>query len=506
MALNFGKLDFSVSFNRTSAFPIDAKSYFESYESAVAAAATAEAAGSASTTYYYGQVISVVEGSTATLYTIQPDKTLAKVGADITFNENVFTKDSAGKLDLYGFADAVSGAQLLKGADGKLSWVKPDTTTVEGLQTAVEGLETTIGSKEEGTGLAGDIKDLEDLVGTPASEEPVQAATGIFAQLDEKADKDTVYTKTETDDKISAAIAAADHLSRKIVASTGEIDLEAPDADKYIYMVPATDSEANDTYDEYMVISGALEKVGSWEVDLSNYVTSDTLTTELNKKVDKVAGSRLMTDAEGTKLAGIEAGAQVNFIKTVDEAQFAAVDGNLTLLDIAQSKVTGLTAALGNKVDKVEGSRLITTEEAEKLAGLTLTEGGDGVTIPSDNVTGLEALLNNKVDKVEGKELSSNDFTDALLSKLNGITEGANVNIIESITVNDVALPVQDKAVDLPAATAEALGLVKGSTAENKIAVEVDGTMTVNSLNANKLAQTAGDWLVLNGGTSTTNV
>ena len=145
MALNFGKLDFSVSFNRTSAFPIDAKSYFESYESAVAAAATAEAAGSASTTYYYGQVISVVEGSTATLYTIQPDKTLAKVGADITFNENVFTKDSAGKLDLYGFADAVSGAQLLKGVDGKLSWVKPDTTTVEGLQTAVEGLETTIG-------------------------------------------------------------------------------------------------------------------------------------------------------------------------------------------------------------------------------------------------------------------------------------------------------------------------------------------------------------------------
>ena len=355
-------------------------------------------------------------------------------------------------------------------------------------------------------GLAGDIKDLEDLVGTPASEEPVQAATGIFAQLDEKADKDTVYTKTETDDKISAAIAAADHLSRKIVAGTGEIDLEAPDADKYIYMVPATDSEANDTYDEYMVISGVLEKVGSWEVDLSNYVTSETLTTELNKKVDKVAGSRLMTDAEGTKLAGIEAGAQVNFIKTVDEAQFAAVDGNLTLLDIAQSKVTGLTAALGNKVDKVEGSRLITTEEAEKLAGLTLTEGGDGVTIPSDNVTGLEALLNNKVDKVEGKELSSNDFTDALLSKLNGITEGANVNIIESITVNDVALPVQDKAVDLPAATAEALGLVKGSTAENKIAVEADGTMTVNSLNANKLAQTAGDWLVLNGGTSTTNV
>ena len=503
MALDFGKLDFSVSFNRTSAFPLDAKSYFESLTSAQAAAKTAEAAGSSNTVYYYGQTIAVVESGVATLYTIQPDKTLAEVGGSISFNENAFVTGSDGKLDLYGFADAVSGAQLLKGADGKLSWVKPDTTTVEGLQTAVEGLETTIGSKEEGTGLAGDIKDLEDLVGTPASEEPAQAATGIFAQLDEKADKDTVYTKTETDDKISAAIAAADHLSRKIVASTGEIDLEAPDADKYIYMVPATDSEANDTYDEYMVIEGALEKVGSWEVDLSNYVTSETLTTELNKKVDKVTGSRLMTDAEGTKLAGIQEGAQVNFIKTVDEAQFAATGGNLTLLDIAQSKVTGLTAALDKKVDKVDGSRLITTEEANKLAGLTLGEENQ-VTIPVDNVTGLDALLENKVDKEDGKGLSANDFTDELLGKLNGIAAGANANVIEAITINDVDLPVLDKKVDIPAATAAALGLVKSSAAENQISVDASGVMEVNSLNVNKLAQTAGDSLIINGGTSTT--
>lgn len=38
----------------------------------------------------------------------------------------------------------------------------------------------------------------------------------------------------------------------------------------------------------------------------------------------------------------------------------------------------------------------------------------------------LANLLSNKVDKVSGKELSSNDFTDALLTKLNGIESGAN--------------------------------------------------------------------------------
>lgn len=42
----------------------------------------------------------------------------------------------------------------------------------------------------------------------------------------------------------------------------------------------------------------------------------------------------------------------------------------------------------------------------------------------------LAGALNGKVDKVAGKGLSSNDFTDALLAKLNGIAEGANKYIL----------------------------------------------------------------------------
>lgn len=38
----------------------------------------------------------------------------------------------------------------------------------------------------------------------------------------------------------------------------------------------------------------------------------------------------------------------------------------------------------------------------------------------------IQARLNQKVDKVEGKGLSTKDFTAALLTKLNGIAEGAN--------------------------------------------------------------------------------
>lgn len=46
------------------------------------------------------------------------------------------------------------------------------------------------------------------------------------------------------------------------------------------------------------------------------------------------------------------------------------------------------------------------------------------------------------VEKVTGKGLSANDFTDALLSKLNAIESGAEVNEIISVAVNSVPLVI----------------------------------------------------------------
>lgn len=510
MALDFGKLNFSVSFNPTSAFPLDARSYFETLTAAQAAAATAQPAGDSTTTYYYGQTLVVVEDSVAKMYIIQPDKTLKEAGGSISFNENVFTTGSNGKLDLYGFAEAVAGAQLLKGADGKLQWVKPDATTVEGLQTAVEALQQTVGDAEEGTGLVGDIQDLQiDLsalktaVGQPSQEEPVQSATGIYKEIEDletvvnsKADANNVYTKVQTDEKITTAVAQAAHLKRTIVEQLPE----AAEADENtIYMVKKTGPLAQNTYDEYMVIEGAWEKIGDSTVDLTNYVTDTELNEALADKVDKVAGSRLMTETEGSKLAAIEANAQVNYVKSVTAEFEVSGEGQLSAKAIDKSKITGLSEALNGKVDKVDGSRLITTEEGNKLAAIELDENNQ-ITLDTSNIEGLDSALNNKVDKVSGKQLSTNDYTNEEKTKLTGIEDGAQKNILESVKVNGSALPISEKAVDIPLATAEVLGLVKGSAEENYINVNIDGTLEVNSLNVNKLVQTSGDTLILNGG------
>lgn len=58
-----------------------------------------------------------------------------------------------------------------------------------------------------------------------------------------------------------------------------------------------------------------------------------------------------------------------------------------------------------------------------------------------------------KVDKEEGRGLSENDFTDGYKDKLDGIEAGAQVNVIEVVKRNGVALPVTDKAVDIAVPT-----------------------------------------------------
>lgn len=90
-------------------------------------------------------------------------------------------------------------------------------------------------------------------------------------------------------------------------------------------------------------------------------------------------------------------------------------------------------------------------------------------------------------------------FTAAEATKLAGIAEGAQVNVIESIKLNGTALSIDAKAVNIPLVTADTAGIVISSSDENTISY-ANGIGTVNSLNVNKLAQTEGDVLIIDGG------
>lgn len=70
MATNFGKGNRAIAFNPTSAFPLDARTYFESYSEALAKAQTAEEVGSTNTQYHYGMKLLVKDGNTFIWYKI----------------------------------------------------------------------------------------------------------------------------------------------------------------------------------------------------------------------------------------------------------------------------------------------------------------------------------------------------------------------------------------------------------------------------------------------------
>lgn len=425
MALTFGTLDFAVAFSRQTAFPLDAKSYFESLELAQAAAATAQEAGSSETVYYFGQTIAVVENSKATLYVIQPDKTLKEVGGNIAINENVFIKDGE-KLDLLGFAGAVAGAQLVKGADGRLSWVKPDTTTVEGLSTSVTALEHTVnGYTDDGgivhEGLGSKVSTLETKVGN-------------------------IYTKAEVDAKVSSVMRYKG--SKDTYA---ELPSEGNEIGDVWNVVGADAANGVRAGDNFAWNGTGWDNLGG-AVVLDGYATKE----DLNGKVDKVEGSRLMTSAEGEKLAGIATGAEVNIVKSVDDTEFALDEnGKLNIKALGQGKITGL---------------------ADALAGKVSTETGKG--------------------------LSSNDYTNEEKTKLANLEIGAQVNILEAISIGGTDAPISDKKVDIPVATAEKLGVVKGSSAKDQISVGEDGIMSINTVSLSKIVQAADETLIINGGNS----
>ena len=416
----YGKLNFSVAFNPTSAFPLDARSYFDSLAAATAAAGTAEEVGSSNTVYHYGETVAVVENGAASLYIIQPDKTLSPVGEKIAFDTKAFGTTADGKVTLAGFAAATAGAQLTKGADGSLSWVKPDTTTVDGLNTAVASLRS-------------DLDDLSDTV-------------------DSKANAADVYTKTEVDGKLGGVF----HYKGNAVSMSNLESGTHQVGD--VYNILAGNEDGSVKAGDNVAWTGTEWDVLAGTVDLSGYATAADMNVRLMRKVDVVDGKGLssndFTNTLLEKLNIISDGAQVNAIDGVsDEFEISAIGKVLSVKTIAQGKVTGLTDTLANKVDKVTG-----------------------------------------------KGLSSNDFTDTLLAKLNGIDAGANANVLEVVKLAGTALAISEKSVNIPVATAGALGVVKASAAENGVDVGADGAMSVRSLNVSKLVQSNGDVLVLDGG------
>ena len=308
------------------------------------------------------------------------------------------------------------------------------------LSSAVDSIELRLESLEES------VTKLIDLVGTPADAEDNVVASGIFAELDKKANAANVYTKDETNIQISNAVANVAHLKRKEVDSVEDINVDVEDAEQYIYMVPSGLKDDDNKYYEYMVIEvevtdsegivtkiKKVEMVGSWSVDLNEYA-----------KVSDLA-NYATTEALGAEKTRAET-AETTLANDIKELQ-----NNVSTL---QTNVENVETELTEKVDKVyytvenddgtiskvEGT-LLTPEEKEKLAALSIDEDGSiGIsgTVSVDNVQGLGTwLTDNAPTYISG--LTENNLSQSVLDKLNFI-----IAVDKAFTVTNGTLYLND--------------------------------------------------------------
>lgn len=112
------------------------------------------------------------------------------------------------------------------------------------------------------------------------------------------------------------------------------------------------------------------------------------------------------------------------------------------------------TYTAGDNSININGSQI--SVKVSAVTGNLLELGNDGLFVGSDDT---------KVDVVAGKQLSTEDYTTAEKTKLAGVEDGAQVNVIESVSVDGTALTVTSKGVnvDLSGKVDKVTGAVAGN-------------------------------------------
>ena len=395
MSMDFGKLNFAVGFNRTSAFPLDANSYFESYTDAVAAAASAAVVGSSDSAYYIGQLIIVNESGKFGLYQIGANKTLVKFGQASSADDlksqldelkarvdgldnskadwlgGTAPVDKNGEIVTIGAAGSItaSGIKIVNSAVNNSTTEVPTSKAVQtyvasqvasavqylGTVSALTGLSTTAGK--------GDFYRLSAAVAGGHAGDLVIAEKDNPAQLIDG----TNWSLIHGEEVGVEAINAGDGIK---VITTGEGSSEAQPT---IAMKPATTTTIGG------IIVGTnltVDATGKLSAKDTTYEDATTTTHGLMSTADK---SKLDGIAEGANKTIVDASLNATSTNPVENkavhAEFNSVRTELADTSSGlQSQIDDHSTLIGNKVDKVEGKGLstndYTTEEKNKLAGL----------------------------------------------------------------------------------------------------------------------------------------
>lgn len=419
-ALNKGaKWDVGVSINRTNPLPLDVNSVFDTREKL-----NSYVSGAFS---YPGQIVALVEADTTTIYYIDQEKALNEVGKIPVGDKKSITVAEDGTISLIGLAEAATGAQPVKQADGSIKWVKPDTSTVEGISTTVEDL------KDRTTTLEGTVGD--------SSKGLVKEVADVKSDLTEN-----YYDKTAVDGLVSGAF----HF-RGNAYSYRELDGNLVDAEGQ--PIPGKTGDVYQVGDKEYAYNGSQWVELGFTLDLSAYATTASVTTAVDTaKEEAVTTARHYTDTNiNTKLGDL---------------------GNKTVKAYVDDTVEEL--AIGDYAKKTDVATDIATAKSEAIA---------------DAGTNADTKISTKVGDigdvtvkayVDGKETSLNSSIKAVDDKVEALGTLASKN---EVTETELASALKEK-IDAKANTSDVYTQTqintKVSALETSIGANTDAITAIN--------------------------
>ena len=303
---------------------------------------------------------------------------------------------------------------------------------------------------------------------TENSTNPVKSG-GVHQHLSTKADKDT--------DAVKDNVAVFDGNGNPVDGGISKNDLEAA-------ISSAGSSVQGVSIDGTALTPGANNVV---DIPLATTSADGAMSADDKAKLDGIA-------------SGAEANVQADWSETNSESD-AFIKNKPNLATVATTGEYGdllhIPADLVHDASYVHTDNNYTVAEKEKLSGI---ESGAEANVQSDwteSDGNSDAFIKNKPENlVQDAEYvhTDNNYTTAEKEKLAGIEDGAEVNVIETVKVDDIPLTVTDKTVNIdlsgkadkadPSAKGNLAGLDDtGNLADSGISGTLDSAPTENSGN-----------------------
>ena len=432
-----GTINFASALRPTGAQPLDDRMVVQSLTDLMSVA-TFEANGASAA--YNGMMVAVLE----------EQKVFMLIDAANLNKEESWVSVGSGNGSLS--VNTLDEAKALATLDnrGQIIFVINENATyvVTGAATVMKLAASTADSIDElVAALQSDINTLKGAVGAKANGET--AATGLYKEI---ADAQSAAA-TDAQDKADAAQAAAEATAdAALSAYKGEMTTALAgkvDTTTYNEKVQAIETAIGGkvAQGDFDTLKGRVDtaegEIDALQTAIATKAEAQDLTDGLATKVDAVEGYRLMSDAEGTKLEGIAAGAQVNVIeKIIFNGTEAIVDAQTkaVTLTIPADYITGL--GTDEKVLSVADGKLTSTLSLNYYKGTN----EEGASVYEIQLVGKE---NTVVGRIDAKDFVKDGMLNNVELKKNPENKPEGTYLVftwnnENGTTEPMYVPVTD--------------------------------------------------------------